>query len=335
MKNIGKRVSIIFGLLLATASACVSAQQFTMKVASATLNDVQHEWQKQFKARLEARAGNRIKVQIYPASQLGPIPRLVEGTALGSIEAFVTPPGFLAGLDPRFQVFDAAGLFDNSAHARSTFGNEQVRKQIFAFGIEKGLQPVAIFVHSPNALLSRKPVRTLGDLRGQKIRTFSTPMQVELVKRLGASPLPLPLTEVMPALQNGAIDGLLAASSVYTAFKYYDAAKALTYLPSWEVVSVVVVNKNWLASLPDDLRRAVLEEARSAEEAAADWGVADVARARKEWEQKGGENILFSAEDQEKFLAHAVAATMPIIEANSTVKREYDALVAATKAQRK
>jgi TRAP-type C4-dicarboxylate transport system substrate-binding protein len=80
-----------------------------MKIASATINDVIHHWMKTFKAAVEARAGGRIKVELYPASQLGAIPRMVEGAALGTIECFVTASSFLTNLDARFEMFDVPG----------------------------------------------------------------------------------------------------------------------------------------------------------------------------------------------------------------------------------
>src|SRR6266542_6046288 len=64
----------------------------TLKCATATLNDVQHEWCKRYGARLEKRSNGQIKAQIFPASQLGSIPRMIEGVQLGTIEAWVGPP---------------------------------------------------------------------------------------------------------------------------------------------------------------------------------------------------------------------------------------------------
>ena len=81
------------GLAMATALALMAgaAQAKTvMKLASATINDVQHEWQKEFAKEMEARAGDAVTVEIYPASQLGTIPRMSEGVLLGIIEAFTT-----------------------------------------------------------------------------------------------------------------------------------------------------------------------------------------------------------------------------------------------------
>src|SRR4249920_2925271 len=79
----------------AFAAGTVSAQQFTMKLSTPTVNDATVEWMKEFKAGVESRAGGRIKVEIYPASQLGQIPRTVEGVALGTIEMTAPAVGFL------------------------------------------------------------------------------------------------------------------------------------------------------------------------------------------------------------------------------------------------
>src|SRR3972149_2544924 len=109
------------------------AQQFTMKLSSPTINDVQHEWMKAFKTGVESRAGGRIKVEIYPANQLGQIPRTVEGVALGTIELTSPAIGFLIGLEPRFEVLDVPGLFDDIVHGQMVLTDPVIRKRLAAF----------------------------------------------------------------------------------------------------------------------------------------------------------------------------------------------------------
>ena len=77
------------------AFAPAASAQVVMKLANATINDVQHEWQKLFVAALQKRVGDKVKAEIYPASQLGAIPRMVEGVLLGTIESFITPTAFM------------------------------------------------------------------------------------------------------------------------------------------------------------------------------------------------------------------------------------------------
>ncbi len=88
-----------------------AAAPIVMKMGIATLNDQQHEWLKRFKTSVERDSKGRIEVTIYPASQLGSIPRMIEGTQFGSIQGYAGPPEFFAGIDPRFHVLGAPALF--------------------------------------------------------------------------------------------------------------------------------------------------------------------------------------------------------------------------------
>ena len=88
-----------------------------MKLSLPTVNDVTHEYFKRMKAGIEQRAAGKIKVDIYPANQLGQLPAVVEGVALGTIEAASSANGFWISLEPRFQVLDAPGMFDTSITA--------------------------------------------------------------------------------------------------------------------------------------------------------------------------------------------------------------------------
>ena len=99
-----------------------------MKLANATINDVQHEWQKLFAADLQKRIGDKVKTEIYPASQLGAIPRMVDGVLLGTIES-LSPRYRLpdARLDPRFQIFDVPGLFVSPEHVHAVIHDPAYR----------------------------------------------------------------------------------------------------------------------------------------------------------------------------------------------------------------
>ena len=209
--------TILAAACLACATAA-NAQQFTMKLSSPTANDVTFEWMKAFKAGAEGRSGGKLKVEIYPANQLGQIPRTVEGVALGTIEATIPATGFLIGLEPRFQIFDAMGLFDSIEHAMQVFHDAEIRRRVASFGAAKGVEALAVFIHSPNDLAARKPVRSLADIAGQKIRVPGSPLLIEPFRKLGAAPLSMPLGEVLPALQNRTIDAVLAGTTVFTAF---------------------------------------------------------------------------------------------------------------------
>lgn len=320
---------------LSAFTLLAQAQQFTMKLSTPTINDVTHEWMNLFKASVEKRAGGRIKVEVYPASQLGQIPRTVEGVALGTIEMTVPAVGFFIGLEPRFQVFDAPGLFDSVEHAQRVFSDPDVRKRLATFGATKGVEPLFTFANGPLMLLSHKPVRGIDDLKGQKIRVpGGAPLHLEPFRRLGASPVSMPLGEVMPSLSNRTIDGFIAAHVVLVAFKYYDVAKSATQLPGSFLIASGLVNRNFFKSL-GALEPMVREEARKAEEIFAKGAVADVGRIRGAWEKNGGETIVLPSTEAKRYLDQATSVLPAILAANPQLKEDYEAIQAAAKKHRR
>jgi TRAP-type C4-dicarboxylate transport system substrate-binding protein len=321
--------TLLAACALAAASLPAHAQTHTMKMASATINDVQHEWLKRFEAEIKPRVGDKLKIEIYPASQLGAIPRMVEGVVMGSIESFVTPTSFLVGTEPRFQVFDAIGVFQSPAQLGRVLQDPEMRKRALAMGESKGVKGIGIFYNSPVIVLSKKPIEKLADFKGQKIRVFATPLQIEPMKLLGAAPVPMPLNEVMPALQSGNIDGLLAGIPVLTAMKFFDAAKTVTEIHPGIVVSTVVVNKKWFDSLPADLQRAIEEAGAAVDKGSFQVATGIIERANKGWVDNGGRLIQLPAAEQAKMMGELKALGSNILSANPVVKAEYDELLKA------
>ncbi len=245
----------------ALAALPVHAQQFTMKLSQPTINDVTHEYFKRMKAGIESGSKGRIKVDIYPANQLGQLPAVVEGVALGTIEAASSANGFWISLEPRFQVLDAPGLFDDIPHGFKMLNDPAIRARMATWGADKGIEILAPCLYSPLMLLSHKAIRGVGDFQGQKIRTQGgAPIQVEPLKKVGVIPVSLPLGEALPAMQNKTIDGMVGAAAPYVAFKYYDIAKPMTYLPATLFAAPVVINRQFLKSIGAELEAVVRAE---------------------------------------------------------------------------
>jgi TRAP-type C4-dicarboxylate transport system substrate-binding protein len=305
-----------------------------MKLASATINDVQHEWQKVFAENLAKSVGDKVKVEIYPASQLGTIPRMAEGVLLGVIESFITPTAFLSGTDLRFQIYDAPGIFDSPEHLARVIHDPVYRDHLETLALDKGIRVIGAIFNSPMLLLSKEPVKKLDDLKGLKIRTFASPLQIDPLKDLGASPLPLALSEVVPALQSGNIDGMLAGMPILTAFKYYDVATNVTNLQSQQIVSVNVVNEAWFQAQPADVQEAIRAAGRAAEQAVLPWGIANVERSNKVWVENGGKIIELSDEDRKHMMTRFAEVGGAVLRANEAVAAEYELLLKTVEQQR-
>src|ERR1700709_2646789 len=113
---------------------------------------------------IEKNSNGRIKAEVYPASQLGAIPRQIEGVQFGSIQGWMGPPEFLVGVDERFEAPSAPGLFSSLAQVTEVFQDPAVEKMIYGFGTAKGLVGVGFAPIGPSSILSKKQVLKLADL---------------------------------------------------------------------------------------------------------------------------------------------------------------------------
>ncbi|MBK5957371.1 hypothetical protein CCR97_04000 [Rhodoplanes elegans] len=315
------------------ASVTPAAAQTVMKLANATINDVQHEWQKLFAAALQKRVGDKVKVEIYPASQLGAIPRMAEGVSLGTIESFITPTSFVTTLDPRFQIFDVPGLFVSPEHVKAVIHDPAYRDHLETMFVNRGLRVIGAIYNSPTLVLFKKPAPTLEAMKGMKVRTFASPLQIEPMKSIGTIPVPLALSEVIPQLQSGGIDGVLAGMPILTAFKYYDVAKHVTDLNFAHIVSVNLVNEAWFQAQPKDVQEAIRAAGREAEQQAFGWGVDNVKKANAVWLENKGEILKLPEAEQTKMMQGFVALGTKIVEQNPAAKAEFVKLKAVVDAK--
>lgn len=313
----------------------VAAQQFTMKLSSPTINDSSSEYMKAFKAGVEERSKGKVKVEIYPGNQLGQIPTTVEGVALGTIEMTAPAIGFFIGLEPRFQTLETTGLFDNMAHGIKVLADPEIRKRLSTFGESKGVEPLYTILHGELQLASGKPIKTVADFKGQKLRVpGAAPMHTEPFKRIGASPVSMPLGEVVPALQNKVIDGAAVTYPVMLGFKYNDVVKNATRIPGGYTVVSGLVNRRWMKSLGPELEAIVREESIKAEAQYTTFGIKDHERVREAWGKAGGESHVLSADEAKKYQTEVDAVLAGILGANPKMKEDYEAFVAAAKKHR-
>jgi TRAP-type transport system periplasmic protein len=329
---------ITFVLVVAISIAALTVGQSraqsaptVMKLAIATLNDAQHEWMKRFAVAIETKSSGRIKAEVYPASQLGTIPRQIEGTQLGSIQLFSAPPEFFVGIDQRFELLSAAGLFESEQHAVKTISDPEFAKAFLSLGANKGLIGVSLFLSGPQGIVTRVPFHSLAYLKGKKIRVSASPFQIDQIARLGATGVPMSLGDVLPALQQGAIDGALITVGVSTALGYYDAAKHMNEAGYSFAFSFAALSKRWFDTLPPYLQAVVLATAKETGMEINPWAIDFLTRQREAWVQKGGELETLSPADRAEMMAKTGAATEDIVRSKPELRPMWDLLRAAVK----
>jgi TRAP-type transport system periplasmic protein len=294
-------------LAAALALSCALAAHadeapMVMKITIPTINDALHQYARTLGARIEKDSGGRIKAEVYPASQLGSIPRQIEGTQFGAIQCAIEPPEFFVGVDQRFELLAAPGLVDSIGNAQRLTTDPAVKKLMFSLGADKGLHGAGLFVALPSAVISREPIRHVADFKGKKIRIFASEFQSTAFEKLGATPVAMTLGDVLPAIQQGAIDGSIAGITVFTSMHYQDAAKYVTETGQPYIFLITEFSKKWYDALPKDLQRILdkdaLEESAAINPIAVDY----FNQARNDWVARGGELISLPPDEQAEML---------------------------------
>ncbi|HXS38899.1 MAG TPA: TRAP transporter substrate-binding protein [Stellaceae bacterium] len=293
-------VAALGAAAIALHPSAAAAADFVMKFGTATMNETQHQYIKFYKEALEQASKGRIEVQIYPNSQLGPIPREIEGVELGSIQAYIGPVDFFVGVDPRYGVFSAPMVFKDDANAAATIHDPALRQEMLSIVAAKNMAGIATLSLGASDYAARKPILRLADFTGKKLRINGTDLERAKMSRLGATGIAMPLSEVMPALDQGTIDGTISGLSVFVAFKMTDLVKVVTVTNDTFIISIAVVSKPWLATLPPDLQKLVVETGGAIEAKAQAFEVDFSKKLEKDWEGMGGQVHLLPAEDVAK-----------------------------------
>ena len=325
------RVAAISAFVIAQAltfnAARAEDKTYVMKLGTATINDSQHEWCKRFAAMVEKDSGGRIRGEIYPASQLGPIPREIEGVQFGAIQGYIGPPEFAVGVDPRYEVVSAPGLIANMAHGIRAASDPELQKMMLSLGADKGIHGAALFVAQPSSVIARDPIRHLADFKGKKLRVLAAEMQQAMIKHLNGTAVAMTLGDVLPALQQGAIDGAVAAITVYTTMHYWDAAKYVTEANQTFIFSMAFLSKKWFDSLPKDLQTIVDTDADKAAAEVNPWEADFFEKQRQAWAQHG-ELISLPANEQAEMMKSLAAVGTEVAKQKPEVERAYQVFAA-------
>ena len=159
----GVAATVMLSLTLGAAQA--QDKTYVMKISLPTINDPSHLFAKNYAAAIERDSGGRIKPEIYPASQLGAIPRQIEGTQFGAIQCAIIPPEFFVGVDERFELMAAPGLVDSVEHAHRLTLDPATLKLILSLGADKGLHGAGLFLNGMSSVIAKKPIRHVVDFK--------------------------------------------------------------------------------------------------------------------------------------------------------------------------
>ena len=162
----------------------------------------------------------------------------------------------------------------------------------------RNMQVVSVYTFAFANYFGKQPIRSIDDIKGKKFRVNATAAERAKMRQLGGTAVPMDLSEVIPGLQQGVIDGTQSATAVYVNMKFNEINKSLTESNDTMVVSVGVISRAFLNRLPPDLRQLVIDEGAKVQARMMSRSRQLDEEARKRWSDAGGEWLRFSAADQ-------------------------------------
>jgi C4-dicarboxylate-binding protein DctP len=334
MKREWRFSRLVIAAMLASAVVAdkpASAAAYTMKIGLVTLNDMQHAFANKYKETLEKASNGRIEVKVFPQSQLGTPAAQIEGLQLGTIEMFMIVTDFFAGVDPRYGVFSIPLLFRNKEHANKVLQDPELNATILSMAEPKGLVGIATAVQADARYIAKAPIRKIDDFKGLKIRVNATAAERERMRRLGATAVPMPLTEMLSSLQSGVIDGTMSGISIYVNFNLNTFSKVLTKTEDTLIISFGAVSKRWLDQLPPDLRSIVVEEGRKLQPWLVEAGIREDTEQSQKWKDRGGEIVTWSPQDMAELQARLATVGEEVSKTNPEVKAFYEKVLAVSR----
>src|SRR5512139_288861 len=207
------------------------------------------------------KSGNKIKIDVYPSTQLGNERDMVEGLQLGTIDLVVTSTGPLGGFVPRMSVVDLPFLFRDREHAYKVLDGPIGRELLDAFSA-KGIKGLAFWENGFRQITnSVRPIQKPEDLKGIKIRTMENKVHLSAFRAFGASPTPMAWSEVYTALQQKTIDAQENPIAIIYFQKIYEVQKYLALTDHFYSPTPLLMSLKAFHSLPTSIQRIMLDTA--------------------------------------------------------------------------
>jgi C4-dicarboxylate-binding protein DctP len=217
-----------------------------------------------FKQLAEKSTGGRVKVELYPNSQLYKDKEELEALQLGAVQMLAPSLAKFGPLGAKeFEVFDLPYIFPNKA-ALYAVTEGPIGKSLLAKLEPKGITGLAFWDNGFKVMSANKPMHTPADFKGMKMRIQSSKVLDAQMRALGANPQVLAFSEVYQALQTGVVDGTEnPPSNIYTQ-KMHEVQKHITMSNHGYLGYAVIVNKKFWDGLPADIRTSLEAAMRDA-----------------------------------------------------------------------
>ncbi len=279
------------------SSSSDSVQRYSWPLATASPEDtVTQLFAEKFAEKVEELSDGKMKIQVYPNSTLGGDRDLLETCSDGDIPFIVQNTAPQVSFMSDLAVFDLPCVFDSLDDCRKKIDDPTFYSLISDVYTDGGYHLLGMADQGFRVMSTNKPVNSLSDFKGQKIRTMENSYHLAFWKSLGANPTPMSFSEVYIGLQQHTIDAqenpyeVIVSNNLYEQQDYVVETNHLPHLIS------LIVNDDFFKDLPEDEQKILTEAAEIATEYAREQSDARIAEKIAVIEDSGTEIITLSDE---------------------------------------
>jgi tripartite ATP-independent transporter DctP family solute receptor len=201
-----------------------------------------------FKEILEKKSNGAIQVGVFHSASLGSQREMVEGTQLNTIQVAAVPCGYMQNFSPIHDIFSLPFLFRDIDHFVKVIQGPLIKE--FEGALDK--IDLYLFGYSTSGyrqIYARKPIESVQDLKGMKIRVMEVKTIVDTIEALGAQPVPMGFGEVYTALQMGTVDGGETSIISWHSSKHFEVAPYLAKVNYMDSGRVYFASKKFISGL--------------------------------------------------------------------------------------
>lgn len=266
MSNCRRGVVVLLGvicLLGMTSGTALAGEK--IRVATVALSETYiHQALVKWKSLLDERAAGQVAATILDRGVMGGDREMIEATRLGTLEAAVVSGSVLANIIPQYYMVAMPYLFNNHAEANA-FLDGPMGQKLFALLESKDLVGLGWATWSFRGIWNNvRPITGPDDLKGLKIRTVETKLDMSIMNSMGGVATPMSWSETLLGLRQGTVDGISTTYGLGYHLKLYELAKFASRTRHYYETAPLIMSKKTFARLSPEVQKIVKETASEA-----------------------------------------------------------------------
>lgn len=234
----------------AVALTSASAMAKTYKLASNVPADgPPGQLLQEFASRVTEDTDGRVKIKVFANGTLGGQAQYLQQVQSGVIQMGLVNSAMMENIEPKFGVLNLPYIYRSFDEFKTVMDSDLIQDELFSSTADKGFKIVGFLDNGPRSIYSTKPIDSVDDLKGLKLRVMSSPTYIEMLELMGTAPTPLDFSEIYSALQQGMIDGGEGGLGALWEIKFGEHAKYAIKSEQTRMVDLIIINDKALSKM--------------------------------------------------------------------------------------